>query len=165
MRIYVVVFVIVQLLLLTGCGSQGVYKAVPDNTFSPRLSAASAGMRLQLIDQYSMWQGTPYKLGGNDQRGIDCSGFTQQTYRQQFDLVIPRTTEQQLRSGDGVGRGDLLPGDLVFFATGVKQRHVGVYLGRNEFVHASTSRGVVISRLDNVYWHERYVQARRVVLR
>lgn len=165
MRIYAVVFAFIPALLLTGCGSQGVYKAIPDNSATPFQYTTSTDLRLRLIDQYSLWRGTPYKLGGNDQRGIDCSGFTQRTYRQQFNLRIPRTTDKQLRFGAGVRRTDILPGDLVFFDTGVELRHVGVYLGQNEFLHASTSRGVIISRLDNVYWNERYLQSRRVVLR
>ena len=164
MRIHAIIFIFLPALLLSGCGSQGVYKEISANTAAPFLYATSTDLRLRLIDQYSLWRGTPYKLGGNDQRGIDCSGFTQHTYRQQFDLTIPRTTDKQLRFGAEVRRADILPGDLVFFATGVKLRHVGVYLGQNEFLHASTSRGVMISRLDNVYWNERYLQSRRVVL-
>jgi len=163
MRIHAFIFVFLTALLLTGCGSQGVYKAIPDNSATPFQYMTGTDLRLRLIDHYSLWRGTPYKLGGNDQRGIDCSGFTQQAYRQQFDLRIPRTTDKQLHFGTEVMRADILPGDLVFFSTGVKLRHVGVYLGQNEFLHASTSRGVMISRLDNIYWNERYLQSRRIV--
>jgi len=109
-----------------------------------------------LYQQHNDWRGTPYRLGGSSKRGIDCSAFTQVTYRQQFGLPLPRTTEQQAEYGQQVSRSEMVSGDLVLFKTGFSVRHVGIYVGNGQFLHASTSRGVMISRLDNPYWKKHY---------
>jgi cell wall-associated NlpC family hydrolase len=94
---------------------------------------------------------------------VDCSGFIQQVFLQLEGPYLPRTTEQQARQGDKVAAHRLQPADLVFFKTGWKQRHAGIYLGNGEFMHASTSRGVMISRLDNPYWQDSWWMARRLM--
>ena len=97
-----------------------------------------------------------------DRAGLDCSAFTQLAYSQVLGFTLPRTTESQASLGRPVDRYRLQHGDLVFFKTGWQQYHVGVYTGAGEFIHASTSKGVIRSRLDNVYWNSRYWQARRL---
>ncbi|GAL60028.1 putative endopeptidase NlpC [Pseudescherichia vulneris NBRC 102420] len=96
--------------------------------------------------------------------GIDCSGFVLMTFRDRFDLRLPRETRQQARIGTEIDKDDLLPGDLVFFKTGSGESglHVGIYDTDNQFIHASTSRGVMRSSLDNVYWRKKFWQARRI---
>ena len=111
---------------------------------------------------YQTWKGTPYRLGGNSRRGIDCSAFVQIGYQEVFDRILPRTTLEQARQGRKVSLGQARKGDLVFFKTGRTLRHVGIYLGNREFLHASTSRGVVISSLDTPYWRRAFWQARRI---
>lgn len=111
---------------------------------------------------YQEWRGVPYRLGGSSRNGLDCSAFTQLAYRQVLGLPLPRTTESQAELGLPVSRTALRHGDLVFFKTGWNQYHVGVYTGGGEFIHASTSKGVIRSRLDNVYWKRHYWQARRM---
>lgn len=111
---------------------------------------------LLLYQHHDVWQGTPYRIGGSSSIGIDCSGFVQITYREQFGINLPRTTEQQLRIGQRISRAELQPGDLVFFRNG---RHVGIYLEGHNFLHASTTRGVMISSLKNTYWSRHYWQA------
>lgn len=108
------------------------------------------------------WRGVPYRLGGNNQKGIDCSALVQILYKEQFGIDLPRTTATQVKEGKKVSRKDLKIGDLVFFKTGRNTRHVGVYIGDNQFVHASTSRGVMISTLNN-YWNNSYWQGRRIL--
>ena len=100
-------------------------------------------------------------MGGTNRSGVDCSGFVQQVYRDVFHQAIPRTTALQVRSGRPVGRGRLVPGDLVFFKPPDKVRHVGIYLGAGQFAHASASRGVIISNLSEAYWQHCYWTARR----
>lgn len=100
-------------------------------------------------------------MGGNNLHGIDCSGFVQQLYRDIFGRLIPRTTALQVKSGSPVEKSRLCPGDLVFFRPPYKVRHVGIYLGRGEFAHASTSKGVMISNLTEDYWNRCYWTARR----
>lgn len=77
-------------------------------------------------------------------------------------MELPRLTGRQMRAGYGIRRAALTTGDLVFFHTGRKVLHVGIVLNHNEFLHASTSKGVTITRLDNGYWAPRYIAARRV---
>ena len=108
------------------------------------------------------WLGTPYRWGGTTRRGIDCSSFVQQLMAATFELELPRTTATQVQRGERVAREDLVPGDLVFFRRrGV--RHVGVYLGAGDFIHASSSRGVTVSTMDSGYWSRYYWQSRRVL--
>ena len=114
--------------------------------------------------QAERWRGVPYRLGGSSESGVDCSAFVQITFRSKLGVDLPRTTEELAREGERVSRSELQAGDLVFFKTGFRQRHVGIYMGGKRFLHASTSRGVMTSSLNNVYWKERYWKARRIEL-
>jgi cell wall-associated NlpC family hydrolase len=107
------------------------------------------------------WQGTPYRMGGSNRNGIDCSGFVQRLYRDLFDRQLPRSTALQSRSGQWIGKDQLRTGDLVFFSMPYQGRHVGIYLGEMEFAHASITQGVTISSLEEVYWRQSYWTARR----
>lgn len=116
-----------------------------------------------LLAQYREWRGTPYKLGGNSKAGIDCSAFVQQTLARHFRIEVPRTTGEQVRLGEEVDRRSPKVGDLLFFRTGYSTRHVGLYVGGGQFLHASTKMGVTISRLDDIYWRKTFWQVRRVM--
>jgi cell wall-associated NlpC family hydrolase len=116
-----------------------------------------------LRKELAYWQGTPYRLGGNSKKGIDCSAFVKNVYHDSFNISLPRTTEIQVDKGYLVYKNQLKTGDLVFFKTGWNTRHVGIYIGNNEFIHASTSKGVTTSSLNNVYWKQKYWQARRIL--
>jgi len=122
-------------------------------------------VKSRLMDQYASWKGVRYRLGGSSKKGIDCSAFVQQTFRDQFGLELPRSTYEQQEMGKSVSRSKLRTGDLVLFRAGSTGRHVGIYIGNNQFVHASTSSGVVISSMDEPYWNKRYNEARRVLSR
>ena len=150
-------FLFAAVLFLAGCSH---HRAPPPN---PRL-ADSITVIANLNDQLIHWRGTPYRYGGMSRGGIDCSGFVLMTFRDRFDLRLPRETRQQARIGAGIDKDDLLPGDLVFFKTGSGESglHVGIYDTDNQFIHASTSRGVMKSSLDNVYWRKKFWQARRI---
>ena len=143
-------------LLLVGCS----HHAPPINS---RLSD-SITVIAQLRDQLGSWRGTPYRYGGMSRGGGDCSGFVYLTFRDRFDLQLPRTTSAQSDIGTRISKDDLLPGDLVFFKTGSGENglHVGIYDTDNAFIHASTSQGVIRSSLDNVYWRKVFWQARRI---
>jgi len=120
-------------------------------------------VKSRIMDQYASWKGVRYRLGGETKKGIDCSGFVQRTFREQFGLELPRSTYEQQEMGKSVS--SLRTGDLVLFRAGSTGRHVGIYIGNNQFVHASTSSGVVISSMDEPYWKKRYNEARRVLSR
>ena len=138
--------------LLSACGSSPKI-AEPAEPFYVSPAAKKDPLLAKLYQQHEKWHGTPYRIGGNSRAGIDCSGFVQVTYKDLFGLNLPRTTTQQFRSGPHVNRADLKTGDLVFFRHG---RHVGIYLENHRFLHASTSRGVMISDIRNPYWTQHY---------
>lgn len=122
-------------------------------------------VKSRLMDQYASWKGVRYRLGGSSKKGIDCSAFVQQTFREQFGLELPRSTSEQQEMGKSISRTKLRTGDLVLFRAGSTGRHVGIYIGNNQFVHASTSSGVTISSMNEPYWNKRYNEARRVLSR
>ena len=108
-------------------------------------------------------RGAPYRSGGGDPNGFDCSGFVRYVY-QQHGVSMPREVREQYRVGTNVDRGDLEPGDLVFFSTTAPgASHVGIIVGGDQFVHAPSERGVVrVENLSSQYWASRYVGAKRV---
>ncbi len=143
--------------LLTACGS--TRHAPPTLTAGHPPAAVEESLRRAARD----WEGTPHRLGGLDHGGIDCSGLVVRIYADLFGRRLPRTTWALARSGRPADWRRLTPGDLVLFRPPGDKPHVGIYLGRNEFVHASTNRGVMISRLDTRYWRQSFWTARRVL--
>lgn len=119
--------------------------------------------KVSLIQAYRDWKGTPYVLGGASQNGVDCSKFVEIVFDEYFGINLPTNTRTQLNAGDGIRRAGIRTGDLVFFRTGRKSLHVGIAVNHGEFLHASTSNGVMISKLGNSYWRNRFLAARRVL--
>ncbi|CBL47372.1 Hypothetical protein HDN1F_37890 [gamma proteobacterium HdN1] len=115
-----------------------------------------------LFEQYQEWRGTHYAWGGMSRSGIDCSGYVYLTFKEQFDVELPRSTTGQLQRGFPVPRQQLRTGDLVFFMTGKATRHVGIYLNDDQFMHVSYKKGVMISDLREPYWNSRWLAARRI---
>ena len=107
--------------------------------------------------------GAPYRWGGSTVRGLDCSSFVKKLY-EFFDVSLPRTAKEQAHVGQRVSRDELKEGDLVFFNTRRAYGHVGIYIGNNEFVHASAGRErrVRIDTLDKPYYDKRFVKAVRI---
>ena len=118
----------------------------------------------KMMDLILTWMGTPYDYGGETRSGTDCSGFTMQMFRLSAGIELPRTTEEQVKLGTPVQRGNLKFGDLIFFNTsGQNPSHVGIYIGDDMFAHASVSFGVTLSSLYSSYYKKRYTEARRVI--
>lgn len=115
-----------------------------------------------LMKAYAEWKGTPYRLGGMSKKGIDCSAFAKTVYSNEFSVSLPRTTGEQKREGRKIKKSELQIGDLVFFKTGRRTLHVGIYMGSKRFLHASTTNGVMISGINEDYWVRNYIEARRV---
>ena len=146
------------LIIIGGCA------AAPPSPSQTGIAEAENRQIVQALrSEIQSWLGTPHRLGGINHRGIDCSGLVVVVYDTLFDLQLPRTTGDLIRIGQPVDREHLMGGDLVFFMPGYKSRHVGIYLGNGEFAHASTSSGVIISRLDDGFWRGCYVTGRRVL--
>lgn len=119
-----------------------------------------------LIRYARKWIGTPYRYGGNDRNGIDCSGLTCNVFEHVAGIRLPRDSRSQSRYCAPVDRRDISPGDLVFFSgkKGGSGRinHVGIYIGDGRMIHASSSRGVTESSITDGYWRDRYTCAGRV---
>lgn len=108
------------------------------------------------------WQGVPYLYGGKSRAGIDCSALVQTVFKE-FEILLPRTAQEQFRVGVGVPLANILPGDLVFFSTnGPGASHVGIYIGDRKFISA-TRKQVEIQSLDLPYWKNTYRGSRRVL--
>ncbi|MGL4429826.1 MAG: NlpC/P60 family protein [Silvania sp.] len=122
----------------------------------------SAEVKHRLMNAFSSWEGTRYLWGGDSHKGIDCSAFTRRIMSTAIHKTLPRTTQDQIHMGHAVNQKQLEVGDLVFFMTKPNVRHVGVYVGHDQFMHASSSHGVTLSQLSDDYWQVHYLAARRV---
>jgi len=111
--------------------------------------------------------GTPYRFGGNTPSGgFDCSGLVSFVFKDAAGLSLPRSTRELIDlDARKVDRGDLVPGDLVFFnPSGRRVSHIGIYVGENRFVHAPSAGGTVrLDSLESEYWRKHYVSAKRVL--
>src|SRR6478609_9534895 len=116
----------------------------------------------KLIDFLETWYGTPYRYGGTTLEGVDCSAFAGHMMQDVFGYSLPRSSKEQYAACKKVNDKKMEFGDLVFFSTKGRISHVGVYLGNNKFVHASTSSGVMISDLGEDYFKRRWAGAGRV---
>ncbi len=118
----------------------------------------------RMMREISRYMGVPYLLGGEDVKGMDCSGYTMVVYKNSMKVPLPRTSSDQFREGAPVRKDDLQFGDLVFFnTTGEPASHVGIYIGDDLFAHASVSLGVTVSSLQSTYFIKRYEGAKRII--
>jgi cell wall-associated NlpC family hydrolase len=160
----------ITLLLSVGCGPKPVFRTPPSGRApsrpapTPEAPAPAPAPAPTVVEEVaSGWVGTPYRYGGTDERGIDCSALAQYILGD-LGARLPRTTKAQRRTGKRVALGEIRPGDLLFFRLeSSRVNHVGVALGRDRFVHSSSSRGVVVDRLMDDYFARRVVEARRVL--
>lgn len=153
------------IIFITGCaGTQDSIRSSEYNQAARKSTDLSSAVKVKrgLYSQFKEWKAVRYKLGGLSKRGIDCSGFVYITYKNRFGIKLPRTTALQSRIGSRVSKNRLRAGDLVFFRTSSKVRHVGIYLEDDNFMHASTSKGVMISSLHNTYWSKKYWKSVRI---
>ncbi len=122
--------------------------------------------RIELYRTVDEWMGTPYAYGGQSTEGVDCSGFVGHVYRKIYGVSLPRQVEGIYERCDRTFRRQkkLEEGDLVFFdiKRGKKASHAGIYLQNGHFVHASTSSGVVISKLSNPYYDKHFHRGGRI---
>lgn len=166
------ILVVSVLAILTACGSSRTTR-IPANNYTPDKGSGiskdnndndtyMAPQSAALINKARSWLGTPYRYGGNDRRGIDCSGLVLQVYKDALGIQLPRNSREQHDYCSSVSKGGMVPGDLIFFATGKNKRkvsHVGIFVGGNQMIHASTSQGVIISDINSSYYSRTYVGA------
>lgn len=150
--VFNLLFIIVFSGILTSCGSaKKLRKQQSEN----------------VVAQAKQFLGTPYAYGGTSRSGMDCSGLVMQSFPKQYNL--PRTAKAMSKEGKRTKMRKLKPGDLVFFKTGRGRKitHVGIVVSNNkdypEFIHSSTSQGVIISSLGEAYWRKNFRKARRII--
>ena len=120
---------------------------------------------LELFTVAEKWLGVPYRYGGNTKKGCDCSGFVSQVYKAVYGKSLERNSAAiRDKNCSKIRRSQLRTGDLVFFKTGSSRKinHVGIYLKDNKFIHASSSKGVIVSSLEEKYYIRTYVCSGRV---
>lgn len=174
------------LCILSGCGSKkssikrggsgqavAVTAPVTKVDISQYTRDLTDPMQRALVAEAGNWLGTRYLYGGQTKNGTDCSGLVMSLYNDVCGLKIPRTTREQVRYCTLIARNKLLPGDLIFFGhisgdpKGTAEdpdlvSHVGLYIGEGKMIHASSSRGVIVSGVDSGYWGDRYFTAARI---
>lgn len=163
-----------SMLLLSSCGSMKntatVSKTVPVGQSSKKNSDNKGTivtdnlhpLSVSMLEEASTWLGTPYKYGGNDKSGVDCSGFVLKVYLNALNIKLPRTSSDIATYCTPIKEKELLPGDLLFFATtndANKVSHVGMYIGDNRMIHASSSKGVIVSDIMADYFRRTFIGA------
>ena len=150
-------FCVMTLLLLAGCRSS--HNAVKDDGYAESLEKIADADRRAIVKEAHSWLGTKYRYGGSDRSGVDCSGMVMQIYLKVANVKLPRNSAQQQQYCRKIKRKNLEEGDLVFFATGrdkTRVSHVGIYIGKDKMIHASSSSGVIESSLDDKYYIRHY---------
>lgn len=170
--LYSGVLLVFLLTLLSACGSKQRI-TLPADFKGPKELGRIYGMRITpednifLYNEGARWIGVSHRMGGMNKRGVDCSGFVTIVYKEIYGKKLSRSSgEMQKRDCRKISRGKLQEGDLVFFQTGRGKKrtpnHVGIYLKNSRFIHVSTSRGVMISRLDEPYYMRTWITGGRV---
>ena len=169
-----------KILLVISIISLGIFQCLqPRASYIDRRKVARESRLILLRDQdknYSektkeflknikYYLGTPYQYGGSSRQGMDCSGFVSVIFKESFDIDLPHNAQQIYQKCQKLAPRELKLGDLIFFrvAKSKKIDHVGIYLVKNYFVHASVSYGVVVSELTEKYYRSRYAGAGRIV--
>ncbi len=145
-----------------GIVGKDTYYALMGKNIMVSRGGSSAFMR-RLVQTSFAYIGVPYVFGGTTPGGFDCSGYVQYVFAKS-GVQLPRLADEQFCVGQAVSYRNLRVGDLVFFTTyAAGASHVGIYLGNDEFINATTSSGVQVSSLSSGYWGSRYIGARRVL--
>ena len=162
---------VLLILFLVGCKSKKVSSSKKRQTPTVVVDAATKPSESaeRIVNYAKTFDGTRYKYGGTTKRGMDCSGLIFTSFGK-YDVAVPRTTSGLRSTGDWIDLKEVTTGDLLFFATKKNSRtvnHVGIVTsvrtGQVEFIHSSTSKGVIVSSLAERYWYFAFVQARRIL--
>lgn len=150
-----VYLLLLALLLLAGCSSQ---KTIATRDDGPAIDGNNLSIdRILVMSAAKEALGTPYRWGGTTPSGYDCSGLTQMAYGK-IGISLPRTSNEQFHALDEIDVAR--PGDLLFFGSGNRATHVGIYMGDRQMIHAPGSgRTVSVSSLDIRYWRQHYLGA------
>lgn len=166
--------VLLLLLLITFSSCKSSKRVVTTKSKTAKIDSrtrksAANPIANNVVDYAFKFDGVKYKYGGTTKKGMDCSGLVVTSFNSE-DIPLPRSTSDMAHAGDWIDLKKVTKGDLLFFATSKNSRrvnHVGIvteaFNGNVEFIHASTSNGVMVSNLAEKYWYFAFVQARRVL--
>ncbi len=149
------------MLILSACQSTARFAQLSGEPARPTGGHTSSSVQEQLQRVVQAWIGTPYCRGGAEAGCVDCSGFVQQVFAA-LGIQLPRTSLEQARVGSSV-QEPLAPGDLVIVSAAGQVRHVAIYLGNGQIVHASRRRGVVIEPLQALFHIGPHLHFRRIL--
>lgn len=171
---YLLPSLLTLLVTLTSCHSSRQFMYHGTDVRELVRAGNTLGFDIELKDDWplmleaSTWIGTPYRYGGNTRSGIDCSGLNVAIYKAVYNHQLSRNSRQQFDTDcKSVKKSHLRQGDLLFFAIADKVNskninHTGIYLKNGQFIHASTSRGVVVDNLESAYFKKYWVSGGRV---
>lgn len=143
--------------------SNKIIKVPQGKSEREKISRGSNSVSSNLIEYSYKFLGKPYVWASSGPNSFDCSGFTSYVYKK-FGYSLPHYTGEQVEMGKAVAKKDLKTGDLVFFDTSGSNSHVGIYIGNDKFIHASSGKKkVMISDLNESYYKSRYSEARRII--
>lgn len=162
------ILAILALLTLTSCGSSR--KSTESVTVhSSRTAGHGASKASKIISVAKSFEGTRYRYGGTDQRGMDCSGLVYTSFLEE-GIQLPRVSRDMASHGTRISIKKAIEGDLLFFQTSKNRKvinHVGIVVAVNgtdiKFIHSTTSRGVIVSSMDESYWRNSFIEARRII--
>lgn len=165
----ILLFLLLVSLLSVSCSS---HRKLTDKTSSASALSDKLGFPvtkkddIKLYNEAVAWLGIPYQYGGNTRKGVDCSGLVCNIYRNVYDIKLERVAADMYRKNcRKISRNKLQPGDLVFFNTAKTKRsvsHVGIFLKNDIFIHATTSSGVRLGNLNEVYYKKRWINGGKV---
>ncbi|WP_274475203.1 C40 family peptidase [Mangrovimonas aestuarii] len=165
---------ILPLILLIAIGlsscSSSKHQTTSRAEHSKNKKSSSNNISQKVVTNAKAYEGVKYKTGGTTKKGMDCSGLVYTSFLE-ANISLPRVSRDMATRGSKISITDVREGDLLFFKTSKKKRgsinHVGLVVtsrtGRVEFIHSTTSKGVIISSLAEQYWHYAFVEARRVL--
>ncbi len=163
-------FLSLLIIAMSSCGSSNKAASNTSKTYTKERNAITANQAKanDIVKYATSFKGTPYRFGGTSRSGMDCSGLVYVSFDRQ-NIKLPRISRDMATQGTSLKLSQVAKGDLLFFKTNKNSNqinHVGLIVSSNngdvKFIHATTSRGVIISSLDESYWNSAYVKARRL---
>lgn len=170
----IIIFIFCSILISCGSakktsrGSLETFNSTPSKIIETKSTTSTKADRIANFAKGYL--GTTYKYGGTTERGMDCSGLIYMSFINGGDIFLPRTAREMAKEGKRIQQSKVQKGDLLFFKTNKSKRvinHAGLVIqnrsGEIIFIHASTSKGVMVSHLDGKYWSRAFAEARRIL--
>ena len=157
-----VLLILIFFIAIAGCQSSVRYTYKEKSETKSTEITPKFSKKNNIVQEAEKWIGTPYCLGGNSKGCIDCSGFVKEVFLS-LGVVLPRTASEQFNCGIEIPYSKRQSGDLIFFKKGDKIFHVGICVNDTDFIHSSSSKGVVIQSINNEYFIKHLYGVKRIV--